>query len=110
MRSSELLTASVVDSEGRDLGSVRDVRVAQRGGDLVVVGLVVGEGRLAKAAHAWGYAEGRAQGPWLVRALTRRASRAARFVPAERVTEWEPGVRLDCPESELRALSEVVGG
>jgi len=83
-------TALVADDRGRDLGPVRDIRLARE--DLRVVGLVVGGGPLAGPAHAWGYTEGRAQGPWLLRALTAPARRQARFIPAERVSAWGPGV------------------
>lgn len=109
MRASELLGAPVVDADGVELGPVRDVRVTESGGALTVAGLVVGGGPLAHLAHAWGFAEGRAQGPWLFRVLTGPASRDARFVSAARVAEWEPRVRLDCPAAELRALREEVG-
>ncbi len=89
MRASELLGSEVRDEAGRRLGPVRDIRVSRRG--FRVVGLVVGGGPLAGIAHGWGYAEGRAQGPWLFEALTRGATRQARFIPAERVLDWGPG-------------------
>ena len=107
MRLSELFDATVVDRAGRSLGPVRDVRLAQSG--LQVVGVVVGGGPFARAAHAWGYAEGRAQGPWLITALTRPAVRQARFVPAERVVDWGPGqLRLDIELDDLPPLQEAV--
>lgn len=109
MRASELLATGVVDADGRELGPVRDVRLARRNGAFVVVGLVVGGGRGSRVAHSWGYAEGRAQGPLLLRALTRGAARNARFVPAERVVEWSPSVRIDCRGEELPGLRDEVG-
>jgi hypothetical protein len=59
--------------------------------DLRVVGLVVGDGFLADAAVAWGFAEGRARGPWPLRKLTARAVRRITFVPFERVARWGHG-------------------
>jgi sporulation protein YlmC with PRC-barrel domain len=89
MRVSELLASTVVDQNGRDLGPVRDVRVEAEG--LRVSGIVIGGGRFAALAHAWGFAEGRAQGPWLFRFLLRDAVRRAKFVPADRIVDWGPG-------------------
>lgn len=111
MRASELLATAVVDADGRDLGPVHDIRVTGADDGFAVAGLVVGGGGLlAWMAHAWGYAEGRAQGPVVLRALTAPAARRARFVPADRVVEWSPRVRLDCRADDLRPLREEVGG
>lgn len=108
MRLSELLNSQVVSERGETLGPVRDVRVRQEERGFRVTGLVIGGGALAWPAHAWGYAEGRAQGPWLLRALTRPATRVARFVPAERVADWGPGeVRVTGEPSALPPLREV---
>lgn len=90
MRASELLAGTVLDEAGRSLGPVRDVRLDAE--TYEVVGLVIGGGRLARMAHAWGYAEGRAVGPWPFRRLTQRASRRARLIPAEKVVEWGPRI------------------
>ncbi len=104
MRASELLASEVVDATGRRLGPVRDVLVHRDG--FGVVGLVVGDGPFAGIAHAWGYAEGRAQGPWLLRSLTRRATRNARFIPVEAVADWGPGViAISADARDLRPLS-----
>lgn len=109
MRASELLSSVVLDRSGRELGPVRDLRVRRVEGEaagLEIAGLVVGDGPLAALAHAWGYAEGRSQGPWLLRRLTGGARRAARFIPAERVVDWGPGrVRVDAEFSQLAPLS-----
>ena len=85
---------------------MRDARVRRDGhGGLTVIGIVVGRGRFAHAAHAWGFAEGRAQGPWAFRALTAGATRAARYVPASRILEWGPEtIRIDCPAAQLKPL------
>jgi sporulation protein YlmC with PRC-barrel domain len=107
MRLSELLSATVIDSMGRSLGPVRDVRLAED--DLEIVGLVVGGGRFAAVAHAWGYAEGRARGPWLLAAVTRRAIRLARFIPSERVVDWDPPqLRVDVALADLVPLTEAL--
>ncbi len=105
MRASELLASQVVDATGRRLGPVRDVRLTKKG--FRVVGLVIGRGPFAGIAHGWGYAEERAHGPALLSALTRRAIRNARFVPAERVIDWGPGVvTIDADARDLPPLQE----
>ena len=111
MRASELMSATVVAKDGVLLGPVRDLRIAiEPDGSLVVSGVVVGGGGFARIAHAWGFAEGRAQGPWLFRRLTDEACRVARFAPADEVRSWGPDViELDIPANRLRPLAEVVG-
>ena len=105
MRASELLASEVVDVAGRRLGPVRDVRLSREG--FRVVGLVVGEGPFARIAHGWGYAEGRARGPALIAATCRSTIRRARFVSAESVRDWGPGViRLDVDGADLPALAQ----
>jgi hypothetical protein len=105
VRVAELLASVVADRNGRSLGPVRDVRI---GADLTIAGLVVGGGFLATLAHAWGFAERRAAGPWPLRVLTASATRDARFVPAEVVVDWGPGrVLLSATVSELPRLGEV---
>ncbi len=105
MRASELLASAVVDASGRQLGPVRDIRVARE--SFRVVGLVIGGGPFAGIAHGWGYAEGRAHGPWLLRALTRRATRQARFVSADRVLDWGPGeVKISGQGDQLPPLTD----
>ncbi|HZB35970.1 MAG TPA: PRC-barrel domain-containing protein [Gaiellaceae bacterium] len=89
MRISELLASVVVDESGRRVGRVRDVRLAKD--DLRVVGLVVGDGFLADAAVAWGFADGRARGPWPLERLTAHAVQRITFVPVERVARWDHG-------------------
>jgi sporulation protein YlmC with PRC-barrel domain len=104
MRASELLASEIVTTAGTRLGPVRDIRVSRDG--LRLLGLVVGGGPFARLAHGWGYAEGRAQGPWLLQAITRRATRRARFVPIGRVVEWGPGQILITGEaSDLPTLA-----
>jgi sporulation protein YlmC with PRC-barrel domain len=105
MRASELLSSEVVDGSGALLGPVRDIRVTREG--FRVAGLVVGGGPFASVAHGWGYAAGRASGPWVLHALTRRATLQARFVAAQRVVDWGPGkVKIDCNADDLPLLAE----
>ena len=103
MTLSALLASRVEDAAGRDVGPVRDVRLRGLGtSEACVAGIVVGRGRFAAIAHAWGFAEGAAQGPWVLRRLTDRAVHAARFVASEFVADWGPGtVRLTVTEDEL---------
>lgn len=108
MRASELLASVVIDASGRSLGPVRDVRLDPR--DHRVAGVVVGDGRLARVAHAWGFAEGRARGPAPLRALLAPASARARFVASESVVDWGPGViRIGVDGRELPRLAEETG-
>jgi hypothetical protein len=112
MRATDLLSCTVVDETGTAVGRVHDIRILRHGASddaadaFLVVGLAVGGGLLA---HVWGFAEKRAVGPWLLRAITARGSRTARFVPAQRVTDWGPGcVRIRGRGDELPYLHEVV--
>lgn len=117
MRISELLGSGVVDEHGQHVGRIHDVRLtlAREGPDrqisLEVKGLVVGpSGPLARAAHAWGYAEGRAQGPLLLKALTKSAVRDSRFIPAERVLDWHsPELRITGSAKDLQPLRRDSG-
>jgi hypothetical protein len=90
MRLAELIGAPVMDASGRRVGAVRDLRIRREesGGEMVVTGIVIGDGPLAEQAHRWGFVEDRAHGPWLLRALTRRSRTAARVIAAEHVDEW----------------------
>lgn len=89
MLASELLDAVVQDSSGQAIGRLRDVRFALDGDRYRATGIVIGHSGPAGAiAHGWGFAEGRADGPWLLRALLARGSREARFVHAHDVLEW----------------------
>lgn len=107
MRASELLGSRVVDAAGAELGPVRDARVRVAAGSLELAAIVVGGGRLAGFAHAIGIAEGRVQGPWLLRRLCGQAIRRARVAPAEAVADWGPGViRLTIAAHELELLGE----
>jgi len=107
MRLSEVMKATVIDRSGRSLGPVRDIRLATN--TYEVIGVVVGAGPFARAAHAWGYAEGRAEGPWLLKMLTRRAVRQARFAASGQVADWGPEeIRLNVELAELTPLMEAL--
>jgi hypothetical protein len=114
MRISELYGAMVVDEDGTAVGEVSDVRLRvskrsrKRVGRISVAGLVVAPKEvLARAAHAWGYAEGRAQGPALLRWLTASAVRRSRFVPAGAIREWDkPTIRISGSAKDLESLEE----
>ena len=116
MRVTDLLGREVLDADGMSLGPVRDIRmrwdeqavpppgVSSR---FDIAGLVVGDGRFAGAAHAWGFAEGRADGPALLRVLFSQAVQAARFVPVAYVSSWGPDrIQLCCREAQLKSLAE----
>jgi hypothetical protein len=112
MRATELMSCTVVDETGTPVGQVHDIRITRRdgsadgGGRFRVAGLAVGGGRVA---HAWGFAEQRATGPWLLRMITARGSRTARFVPADRVTDWGPHlIRIRGRGDDLPYLHQVV--
>lgn len=108
MRASKLLGSVVVDRAGRRVGTIRDVRVTES--QLHVVGLVVGDGLLARPAHGWGFVEGRTSGPWLLRKLLDPAARRARFVPAADVVEWGPGtVTISRETCDLRHPHDAGG-
>lgn len=72
-----------------------------------MVGVVFGDGRLV---HAWGFAEGRASGPWLLRLLSARGAQRALFLPADWVLEWGPRqVVFRGRLEDLPRLRDVVG-
>jgi len=112
MRATDLLSLPVVDENGHSMGRVHDLRITRRPDQdgrprgLFVAGLAVGGGRLA---HAWGFAERRATGPWLLRMMTARAARAARYLPADRIVGWGPEViRVRSDGADLPRLLDVV--
>jgi hypothetical protein len=114
MRISELYGKSVVSEGGEQLGVVRDVRLRHAPGArgrrarFEVAGLVIAPpGLHSRAAHAWGYAAGRAKGPWLLRRALERGVRSSRFVPAQAVRDWRaPAIRVGGSGADLESLSE----
>jgi sporulation protein YlmC with PRC-barrel domain len=100
MRASELIGAPVFADSGEQVGVVRDLHIEvarPAAGGFPIVGLVLGPpSARSAAAHAWGFAQGRTEGPPLLRRLLGDAARRSILVPAERVLEWGPGgVRID---------------
>lgn len=92
MLASDLLGRRVVDSEGREIGVLRDVRVDSHlpQEELRARWLVVGGHELA---HRFGYVDGRTRGPALLMLLLRRGRRdQAVAVPVESVASWGPTV------------------
>jgi hypothetical protein len=92
MRASELIGSPAYDESGRFAGVVRDLRLdADRAADgsFPILGIVLGDpGPRAAVAHAWGFAEGRARGPWLLRRLVGDGDSC--FVHVDRVLDWGP--------------------
>jgi hypothetical protein len=109
---SELLRSEVLDSNGRTLGQVDDVRLVQDGpvipgfgAGLRVDGLVVGAGGLAVRL---GYHRHRVRGPALLKALFATLERRARFVPWELVAEWDGStVRLHRSFADIPTVHEA---
>jgi hypothetical protein len=108
MKISELLGAPVTDPAGRPIGVVRDLRVTPPPA-LAVAGVTVGQpGWRDAAAHAWGLADGRSQGPWPLGMLTRQAALRTRFVPAELVRSWGPErVIVGADAAQLEPLRSI---
>jgi hypothetical protein len=108
VRISEILGAPVVDRAGHRIGVVRDLRLMHTP-RFRVAGITIGQpGWVDEAAHAWGFAEGRARRPWPLRRLTERATRGARFAPVEVIDSWAPDrIVLTVGSTELRPLDEA---
>jgi hypothetical protein len=102
----ELLGSTVLDSSGRKVGHVDDVRIVQDGpavpgfgAGLRVDGLVVGAGGIAVRL---GYVRHGVRGPALVGALARRLEQRGRRIDWDQVEAVEPGcVRLSVTADEL---------
>jgi hypothetical protein len=106
---SDLLRSSVVDIDGQQMGTVKDVRVVQDGplgagfdASLRVDGVVVGAGSLAVRL---GYHRHGVNGPALLRLLFGMLERRAVFVPWDRVEHWDGStVTLTCATAALDAV------
>ena len=94
MRASELIGAAAYDELGRFAGIVRDISLdpdRAADGSFTILGLLLSEpGARSAAAHAWGFAQGRAEGPAPLKRLLGRDGGRSRFVPAEWVLDWGP--------------------
>lgn len=114
MRASELIGARVVDESGQRLGVVRDLRVAYTmrpaAESLPILGLVISEpGPIPAAAHAWGFAEGRARGPAPLRRILEPAAQRSVLVPVDRIRDWGPAdVRVSGYYRDLTRLEEAL--
>ena len=83
MRASELFGLHVFDRDGREIGTVHDVRLRREpfgdaGERLRIDGFVVGPGAVGLRL---GYGHGETKGPWIVKQVFRRRTLHTRFVP-----------------------------
>jgi hypothetical protein len=112
MRLSDLLHSTAVDADGREVGSVEDVRlvqdgpvVANFGAALRVEGLVVGRGALGIRL---GYTRNGVKGPWLLKTIFTALESRARYVRWEDVESYDDGVvRLRTTADRLPRLTEI---
>jgi hypothetical protein len=107
-RIGHLFGQRVIGADGRDLGTVHDVRLRADGpfipgfgSALRIEGLVVGEGSVATRL---GLDRADITGPWPLRAIGRRAARRAHLVPWETIQRREGGLTTthtlsDVPEA-----------
>ena len=98
MRLSELTKMRSVDSDGRPLDHVKDVRLVERDGGWVVTDLVVGR---AAVAERLGFVHGVVDRPVLLARVMRRLARHARVVPWDQVTIDEGIVHVGVPRDAL---------
>jgi hypothetical protein len=109
MRGTELLGATVYDSDGRSVGAVRDLRLAMGGAAVQDSGrpayrLVALECGPAGVAHRLGYGRRPLSGPWpltvLVRAMIRRSV----------LVDWADVVSIHGGRIEIRRRRDELGG
>ena len=106
MRLSSILAARVVDTSGRSVGVVTDVRLVQDGPMLGTFGAALRVQGLIVNRHLFGAHMGfdrtNVRGPWLVKLVMGRLQRDPRFVPWEQVRSIEPDlVRIEVPSGGL---------
>jgi sporulation protein YlmC with PRC-barrel domain len=114
MRASDLIHATVVDTDGGSLGTVSDVRLTPSGpprgawgATLRIKGLVVSDRRLGGFL---GYDRGVVRGPWLVAKAVRWLHRDAVLVPWDDVVSHRHGrVVVRTPKSRQPRLWETPG-
>lgn len=102
MKVSELMSRRVENADGTPLGIVHDLRVRVPADAAEhdpqppdVVALVVGpDDRRCRLAYAWGYAQGRARGPAVLRALLAGQAKRTRAIPVGDVDSWDLGGRI----------------
>lgn len=110
-RISELLGCKVITCDGRELGVVKDVRLAPTSAvaglraELIVAGLVVGK---RHTGALLGYDRQPEQGPWLVRAVVRWLHRDSGYLPWHVIRDigWSDGV-LHSMTNELEPLTHA---
>lgn len=107
MRASELIGSPAFDEGDRFAGVVRDLRLEAEpaaDGGYAVLGIVLGDpGARNAAAHAWGFAEGRSRGPWLLRRLV--GDGEPHFVPVDRILDWGPDrLRIRAGQAPIRGV------
>src|SRR3954453_8953517 len=113
MRMADLVGAKVIDSGGRDVGKVHDVRAARDGthevdAPYVATHLLVAAGSVGTRL---GYGYGHMHGPWPLSAIMRRAmarSYAARWDQLD-VIEHDQVLRLAVSRDDLMTMAELVG-
>jgi hypothetical protein len=92
VRLSDLLTYTVVGTDGRTLGQVSDIRVVQDGpvvatqASFRVDAVLVGKGGLAERL---GYVRNRVQGPWLLRVVFSALERRAWIIETGQIASWD---------------------
>lgn len=115
MRMAELAGAALIDSTGREVAVVHDLRLVQDGpvhegtarAAYRVRGLVVGHGTLGLFL---GYGGREVTGPALLSVPLGRLARRARFVDWTLVEEISPGrVRISCSYDELPSAGDRPG-
>lgn len=100
MRLSELMKMRAVDSTGRSMDHVKDVRLEQRDGGWVVTDLVVGRGAFAERL---GFIHGIVERPVLLARLLGYIGRHVRVVPWERARFADDGVvHVDARRDDLK--------
>jgi sporulation protein YlmC with PRC-barrel domain len=107
MRASDLIGQDVLDSAGRRLGVVTDLRCVQDGplrGAMQaprVHALIVSRRRTGSLL---GYDRRAQQGPWLIRRVVRLLHRDAVLVPWEAVASTTDDIRLHSGDAGIRPL------
>jgi hypothetical protein len=112
MRLVELIGCRVIDSDGRDIGGVHDVRLVADGApdangrrSYRLDALVVGSG--GGAAHRLGYSDSEMGGPWPLSIMLTRAAHRSMLVEWAAVETIErPTVRIRPRRDDLRTLAD----
>lgn len=102
MKATDLLGAEAVDTDGRRLGRVHDIRLARSGHDTPwhIDAVIVGPAALA---YRLGYSEHAVTGPWLLAALARWLGRRNRPIPWNQVVQVQQRRLVVRPGAERAA-------